>query len=544
MTNGKPYYLPKVSVIITCYNQGRFLREAIESVRKQSLHATEIFVVDDGSSDNTKEVAQSYNSVQYIFQFNAGLSSARNTGFDHCSGDYVVFLDADDWLYPEALQVNAELLDGSPHAAFVSGWHDKVDEYNNVIQNDEPTIVEGEHYLNLLKGNYIGMHATVMYRRSILEKFRFDTNLKACEDYDLYLRITREHPVINHYKKIAAYRIHGANMSGQIPFMLEKVLEVCRRQEKALKSEDERQALKTGVQVWNDYYSEKLYRNLMYHPDQQGCFPSQKEAEVLIRNKPLGLVKLSLRRTRDVLKSSLKKSLPDQILKTLHTVGAYDHYTPAPGKVDPGDFERTTPFSYDFGFDRGGAIDRYYIEKFLEENKQCITGRVLEIGDNEYTLRYGGDRLSKSDILHVDNTNPKATFVGDISNAPHLPSDAFDCIILTQTLHLIYDFKGALSTCFRILRSGGSLLMTVPGISHIDHGPWKDYWLWSFTDKSIRNILSETFPGATSEVRTFGNVYVAAAFLYGMGLPEIRKENLEKRDPSYQLIITARATKQ
>jgi glycosyltransferase involved in cell wall biosynthesis/SAM-dependent methyltransferase len=541
MTNGKPYGDSSVSVIITCYNQARFLDEAIGSLIKQSQQASEIIVVDDGSSDNTKEIAESYPGVIYIFQFNAGLSSARNTGLDHCSGDYIVFLDADDWLYPEALQTNLELLKGAPDAAFVSGWHNKVDEYNNLIPNDEPTIIEGDHYLNLLKGNYIGMHAAVMYRRSILEKFRFDANLNACEDYDLYLRITREYPVINHYKKIAAYRIHGANMSGKIPFMLEKVLEVCRRQEKSLKSDDERKALKTGVQVWNDYYSEKLYKQLMYHPAQQDNFPSQKEAEVLIRNKPLGFVKLSLKKTRDVLKSSLKKSLPDPILKTLHTVGAYDHYTPSPGNVNPGDFERTTPFSYDFGFDRGGAIDRYYIENFLEENKQLVKGRVLEIGDNEYTLRYGENRIDKSDILHVDDTNTKATFIGDISNAPHLPSNAFDCIILTQTLHLIYDFKGALSTCYRILKPGGTLLMTVPGISHIDHGAWRDYWLWSFTDKSIKNILSETFPQATSDIQTFGNVYVAAAFLYGMGLPEIKKYDLDKHDPSYQVIIAARA---
>jgi glycosyltransferase involved in cell wall biosynthesis len=543
MNSQQPYDRKLVSVIITCYNHGNYLPEAIDSVKRQSYEPIELIVVDDGSTDNTKEIALRYDNVNYIFQFNAGLSAARNTGLDNCSGEYVVFLDADDWFYSNAIQLNADLLDENPYAAFVSGWHDKVDQYNQRIVNDEQILVTENYFIQLLKGNYIGMHAAVMYRKSVLQRYRFDISLKACEDYDVYLRIAREHPVVSHSGKIAAYRIHGHNMSAKIPFMLEKVLEVCRKQEKSLKSEGERRALKEGIQIWNDYYSEKLYRDLMYQPGRKYSFPSHAEAGVLLRNKPLSFVKLSLKKTRDVLKSGLKNSLPEPFLKTLHQVGIYDRYTPKVGHVNTGDFERTTPFSYDFGFDRGGAIDRYYIEEFLNNNKSFVTGRVLEIGDNDYTMRFGGANVSQSDILHVDNSNPKATFIGDISNAPHLPSEAFDCIILTQTLHLIYDFKGALSTCFRILKSGGVLLMTVPGISHIDRGKWKDYWLWSFTDTSIRKLMAETFTNADVTVNTFGNVYVAAAFLYGMGLPELNKEHIDTHDPSYQVIIAARAIK-
>jgi glycosyltransferase involved in cell wall biosynthesis/SAM-dependent methyltransferase len=543
MTGDHTYRGALVSVVITCYNQGRYLRDAIESVIAQTYQPLQIIVIDDGSTDNTREIAESYTQVNYVFQFNSGLSAARNAGFDQSSGEFVVFLDADDWLYPEGVSANVHELQKRPDCAFVSGWHDKVDEFRRSVKNDEQIAVSDNHFIQLLKGNYIGMHAAVMYRRSILQNYRFDTSLKACEDYDLYLRIARDHPVISHSKKIAAYRIHGANMSARIPFMLENVLEVCKKQESQLKSDEERKAYKEGLHIWNEYYSDKLYNHLMYQAGKNKCFPSQKEAEVLIRNKPLGFVKLSIKRTRDVLTSGLKNNLPDPILKTLHNVGVYDRYTPKPGKVNTGDFERTTPFSYDFGFDRGGAIDRYYIEKFLQQHELAVKGRVLEIGDNEYTLRFGKDRIEKSEILHVDDSNPRASYVGDISNAPHIPSDNFDCIILTQTLHLIYDFKAALSTCYRILKPGGSLLLTVPGISHVDHGKWKDYWLWSFTDTSIRRVLNETFINADVDVRTYGNVYAAAAFLYGMGLPEFKRENLEKTDPSYQVIISAKATK-
>jgi SAM-dependent methyltransferase len=208
-----------------------------------------------------------------------------------------------------------------------------------------------------------------------------------------------------------------------------------------------------------------------------------------------------------------------------------------------GDLNRVTPFSTDFGYDRGGPVDRYYIENFLAASSGHIKGRVLEIGDNEYTLRYGGSRIAVSDILYIDDTNPKATFVGDLSNAPHLPSDSFDCIILTQTLHLIYDYKGALETCYRILKPGGALLLTVPGISHIHHGEWGKYWMWSFTTASIQRMLSEVFDPGKLKVQSFGNVLTATAFLYALGLPEINIKQVEYNDPQYQLIITAAAIK-
>jgi SAM-dependent methyltransferase len=216
---------------------------------------------------------------------------------------------------------------------------------------------------------------------------------------------------------------------------------------------------------------------------------------------------------------------------------------PKPGKVKMGDFNRTSPFSEQFGYDRGGPIDRYYIENFLKKNALKIKCRVLEIGDNEYTLKYGGSRITESDILHVDENNPKATFVGDLSNAVHIPDAIFDCIILTQTLHLIYDYGGAIETCYRILKPGGALLITVPGISHIAHDQWGKFWHWSFTDNSLKKIMAAYFPIKMMEVETFGNVLVAAAFLYGMGLPELKKEQLDKTDPHYQVIIAASAIK-
>ena len=126
-----------------------------------------------------------------------------------------------------------------------------------------------------------------------------------------------------------------------------------------------------------------------------------------------------------------------------------------PMAIDFGSLRRVVPISRHFGFDRGTPIDRYYIEKFLEKNAEDIRGRTLEIGDDSYTQQFGDDQTTKRDVLHVHADNASATFVGDLTNADHIPSDTFDCFVLTQTIHLIVDVASALRTVHRLLKPGG-----------------------------------------------------------------------------------------
>jgi SAM-dependent methyltransferase len=202
-----------------------------------------------------------------------------------------------------------------------------------------------------------------------------------------------------------------------------------------------------------------------------------------------------------------------------------------------------SPVSREWGFERGTPIDRFYIERFLEVHSTDVRGRVLEIGDNSYTRRFGGGRVARSDVLHVEEGNPDATIVGDLTRAHHLPSDAFDCIILTQTLHLIYDPRSAIVTLHRILRPAGVLLLTAPGITPTSHQEWPGSWYWSFTTNSAARLLSEAFGGEHVTVEGHGNVMAACAFLYGLACEDVRRADLEHLDPDYQVIVTARAIK-
>ncbi|MEX2150383.1 MAG: methyltransferase domain-containing protein [Steroidobacteraceae bacterium] len=224
---------------------------------------------------------------------------------------------------------------------------------------------------------------------------------------------------------------------------------------------------------------------------------------------------------------------------------------PQPGAVDFGDLRRVTPIGREFGLDRplpggerGSPVDRHYIERFLETHAGDIRGRVLEIGDDAYTRRYGGDRVARRDVLHITADNPAATIVADLADAPQIADASFDCVILTQTLHLIYDARAAVRTLHRILKPDGVLLMTVPGITLVPTASvWGHTWYWAFTGLALRRMLEEVFDPSGIEIDSAGNVLTAMAFLHGLAAQELTPQEFAATDPDFPLILAARARK-
>jgi SAM-dependent methyltransferase len=212
-------------------------------------------------------------------------------------------------------------------------------------------------------------------------------------------------------------------------------------------------------------------------------------------------------------------------------------------EIDFGALRSVTPVSREFGFDRGQPVDRYYIERFLATCADDIRGRVLEVGDDAYTRAFGGANVTESDVLHVTHGNPAATIVADLAHAEQMPADAFDCIVLTQTLHLIYDLPAAVRTIYRTLHPGGVILATVPGISQISSDEWKESWYWSLTPLSTKRLFAEVFGGENITIGVHGNVLVATAFLQGLAESELTHAELAAYDPQYPVVITVRAVK-
>jgi SAM-dependent methyltransferase len=184
-----------------------------------------------------------------------------------------------------------------------------------------------------------------------------------------------------------------------------------------------------------------------------------------------------------------------------------------------------------------------YIREFIGSHADDIHGRVLEIAGDEYARQYGRG-VQQTDILDVFPDKPKATIVADLADAPNIPDESFDCVLVTQVLSWIYDVRAALRTAHRILAPGGTMLATTPGIARIApveselFGEW-----WHFTSMSAKRVTEEVFGEGNVEVETFGNVLSAAGFLFGLGTYDLTPEELSVRDPAFEVLVGLRAVK-
>jgi glycosyltransferase involved in cell wall biosynthesis/SAM-dependent methyltransferase len=241
--------------------------------------------------------------------------------------------------------------------------------------------------------------------------------------------------------------------------------------------------------------------------------------------------------------SALNKLIPVSAFRRGWAKWQQKEYIPEVGSVHFGSLRRLTPISRVWGTDRGHPVDRYYIKRFLAANSDAIRGRVLEIGNNGYTRAFGGDRVIQSDVLNLSKDVPGTTIVADLAAAPHVPSDIFDCIICTQTLQYVYEVKDAVQTLYRILNPGGILLVTLPGISQTYDDEWGDCWYWNFTGLSASRLFEDVFTGGHVKVLSHGNVLAAVSFLHGLAVEELRPEELDYREPGYDVLITVVAVK-
>ena len=201
------------------------------------------------------------------------------------------------------------------------------------------------------------------------------------------------------------------------------------------------------------------------------------------------------------------------------------------------------PVSRSFGEDRGTPIDRFYIHRFLSSQQNLITGTVLEIADDKYCRRFGLN-VSRYEVLHVNNDNPKATIVGDLTRPETLPAAVADCFVCTQTFNFIYNFAAAIEGACHLLKPGGVLLATVAGISQVsryDMDRWGDYW--RFTTLSTKQAFEAVFGSGQVTVEYHGNCLAAVSLLRGVAAEELTAEALAVKDPDYEVIITVLARK-
>ncbi|MDP2660390.1 MAG: methyltransferase domain-containing protein, partial [Dehalococcoidia bacterium] len=376
-------------------------------------------------------------------------------GVKHSSGLYIAFLDADDVWLPKKLEEQVAILGSNAAAAMVYGpallWHGETSD----TRRPEPDFIQQlgvranalarpPVLLNLFLRNEGATPSPsgILVRREIVERVDgFEESFRGMyEDQAFYAKVCLEAPVFVADEVWYKYRQHpDASVSV------------------AVSTGQYRPARLAFLEWLAGYLSERG------NDDREVLAAVQKELEPYRHPIPYYLAKVArhpLRYAKRLLRLAAWRVLPLPVRSLLRGLRQrYGHWPPV-GRMPLGALRRLQPTSRMFGTDRGRCIDRYYIENFLASHAPDIRGLVLEIGDDTYTRRFGGDRVAKSDVLHFQQGNPGATIVADLTCANHIPSESFDCIILTQTLQFIYDVRAALATLSRILKPGGVLLAT------------------------------------------------------------------------------------
>lgn len=255
---------PSVSVVIPCYNQGRFLGEAIQSVLRQTYQATEILVVNDGSTDDTAAVARSNGAVRYLEQRNHGAAVARNAGLQASTGDFLIFLDADDRLRPNAIAAGVEAMIAHPEWAFASGFVSLIAEDGSAQHVPNQSPLAGDCYVQLLAANDIWTPGVVMYRGEVLRATKgFNASAGASADYELNLRIARRFRAGSHQQVVLEYRRHPGSMTSDVRYMLKSAITVRRAERVHARRNAERLAAwRQGIAAVQADYGGRLIREI------------------------------------------------------------------------------------------------------------------------------------------------------------------------------------------------------------------------------------------------------------------------------------------
>jgi glycosyltransferase involved in cell wall biosynthesis len=535
---------PLVSAIMIFRDEERFIRQAIESVFAQAYDEWELLLVDDGSQDGSAQIARDYarrfpqkvRCLEHPHRESLGMSASRNLGIDNAKAELIAFLDADDVWLPDKLAEQIAILRSYPEAAMVYGatqyWYgwtgDAKDEARDFVARldvEPETLVRPPLLVNSLLRNQVATATAGLIRREAARQVGgYENSFRGLfEDQVFHSKVCLERPVYVSSRCWYRYRRHADSCCTQA-------------------AGDQERSARLAFLDWLEKYSRLKGSG---NDETYAIIERErwKSRHPLVAGAGRNL-RYRMGMTLEGLKSVARHTLPAAARRWIRGRRRGSEAKLPIGEVKFGDLDRLTPVSRVFGFDRGTPVDRYYIEHFLERNAHDIRGRVLEVGDNSYTMRFGGEQVAQSDVLHVDASNPQATVIADLARADDVPSNSFDCIILTQTLHLIYDLREALSTLHRILTPGGVLLATAPGISQIDKYEWAHTWYWSFTELSAKRLLLESFVEGNVSIETHGNVFAATSFLHGISVEELETAQLDYDDPAYPVTIAMRAKKE
>ncbi|MGQ0732800.1 MAG: glycosyltransferase [Acidobacteriota bacterium] len=480
-----------VAVIIPCYNTGRFVRSALESVQAQTRRAAEIVIIDDGSTDlfTRHELAElRAHGTTVITTPNGGVSAARNCGIRLTSSPYIITLDADDRLTPDYVEATAAVLDQDPGSGFVTTAIQAFGDAS-YLWIPEP----GSAASALIRGP---AHPASIFRRRLWEAVGgFDeTLLGGCEDLDFWVSAL------------------AAGFSGHV--VPEPLLQYRVRRDSVhhtlVARGGQLRAMETVLLKHRAVLSEAGPEVLL-------------AKDVLIQEQRQHLAGLA---RRDAALREERQALEHRIAETtgaLRSVGC--------PPLEWGDLAGMPT-----GFDatrRGTSVAECYLDLFLAQHAADIAGRVACIGSSS--------RLRT--LAAANGPRTDTTMLEDPSSLASLAEQSLDCIVAMSGLGAPRRARGTLAETRRVLRTGGILLWMLPLAPGLMTASSRESTSWGWTEASARRLFSEVFPLDGFSVRPIGYAASYVASLHGLAVEELPDFDPACTDQWHPLLVAVRATR-
>lgn len=283
-----------VSIVIACFNDARFLPAAIESALAQNHRPLEVITVDDGSTEDLTLVTARYPDVRYIRQEHRGAGAAKRRGLSAAKGEFLIYLDADDELLPDAVSSFVACLRDAPDAAFAYG-HQQFIDADGDVDTTRPrrdaryqTPVGGDPYSYMLRENHpLRVSGAVCYRTAFLRSIGGPADLEAAADLDLNLRLARDNAGCCNDRVVLSYRVHAGNTSKRYVTMLRASIAAQRRQQAFVDSHPEyADAYREGLRLARGYWGGKVARQMREHARKGDVRAAAGDLAALVRHAP------------------------------------------------------------------------------------------------------------------------------------------------------------------------------------------------------------------------------------------------------------------
>jgi peptidoglycan/xylan/chitin deacetylase (PgdA/CDA1 family)/SAM-dependent methyltransferase len=494
-----------VAVVVRCGDQPQQLYATVHSALRQSSPPSELVVVtDSGTPASALAWISSFVAQQGgrpVRAESAAAGAVKNAGLAVAETELAVCLDAGERVDPRYLELAAARFEGAGELALVTSALRRT-------AADGATIVHSAGGCSLadLAADLALVHSASMFRlRDWRDAGGFDGSLGALDEVDLWFRLL-------------------ARGRGEL---LALPLVERRGGSRSLERRAwERESRRHAIDLLVDRYPEPFRAAI-------GVVVERQEKRLQAAQR------LFRERTRRRERGLAEAGELDSLARQLEEVAGAS----ASAGRRPDLLSRTSPVLRDWGYERGGPVDRVLIERFLQRHSEDVRGVVLEVQENDYTIRFGGDRVIRSEVIDLDAGNPRATVIADLRDAANLACGSFDCILLTQTVHVIDDMRAVVAEAYRLLTPGGTLLVTLPSASRVclEYGPDGDFW--RVTPAGARALFAGIVPPEQIEIGFEGSVVTKAAFLYGLGAPELDTAAAAAADPYFPALVTVRARK-